>query len=158
MKWDSPEWREGRDKIISQWFLGDIAAIEFLRLLSSATELWDDLIDGDKRPLPQEISQVFTDLLVGLPNNPFYMQHRQHLTPLIIQAINSWQVANVLETGAPNERALAYTLRNMDIQIVQAIVYIIQGPARAREIAPMLWRLFAADQDDAAEWIFGAHK
>lgn len=153
--WGSTAWIVERDRILRDWF-GDVEAYKFLVLISRITELWDDIVDGDKELEASRINKVFFDAMILLPSDPFYMKHREHLTPLLIAAINSWQDANVLATGDRNQKALAYTLRNMDIQIVQAIIYITRGYDVMRDLGPAVWTLFAADQDDILTWIEGS--
>jgi len=153
--WGSENWKEVRDGVILNWFGGDRHALDFMLAISDITELWDDLIDQDKEIDRKQIDTAFYAALVRMPCNPFYIKHREYLTPLIIAAINSWQDANVLEQGDRNERALAYTLRNIDIQLVQAIVFITQGYDKMREVSPEIWKMFAAEQDDVLAWVTG---
>lgn len=155
MEWGSPEWMKARDAKLFEWFGGDVDAVELLKSLSIITELWDDLVDGDKPVTRARVDAAFFHALVRLPTNAFYIKHREYLTPLIIQSINAWQDANALEHGDRNQRALAYTLRNIDIQILQAIVYLTRGYAAMREVSLQTWILFAAEQDDALQWIAG---
>lgn len=153
MPWGSETWKNDRDRDLLEWFGGDEQAVHFMLALSDITELWDDLIDQDKEITPARIDSVFYTALFGLACNPFYQRHITYLTPLMVAAINAWKDANTLQRGTPNERAVAYTLRNLDIQIVQAIVLLTQGPEKAREIGPKLWRKFAAEQDDIQTWV-----
>lgn len=155
MQWGSESWKSVRDAQLMEWFNNDEHAVHFLLSISTITELWDDLIDKDKQLTDAMIHKGFFEALVSLPCNPFYIKHRVYLTPIIIQAINSWQDANVLQTGSRNDRAIAYTLRNMDIQLVQAIVYITQGYDKLREVSPEIWRYFGSEQDDIITWACG---
>lgn len=153
MEWGSEDWKEARDAQLLAWFGGNRHAFDFMMTLSDITELWDDLVDGDKQLTKGRIDDAFFKALVTLPTNPFFEAHKSYLVPLIIMAINSWQDANTLEHGGRNERALAYTLRQMDLQIVQAIVYITQGYDKMREVSGEIWKMFAAEQDDILTWV-----
>jgi hypothetical protein len=153
MQWGSEEWKRERDLKLLNWFSGNKDAVDFLLAISDVAELWDDLIDGDKPITKQRVNTAFMTALVELPNNPFYVEHREHLTPIIIQAANSWLDANELEKGDVNQRALAYTLRNMDIQLVQAIVYITGGFAKLRTYSADIWDYFGARQDPVLDWV-----
>ena len=155
MKWGSEEWMTERDELLMRWFNGDREAVAFLMCISRISELWDDLEDKDTVITKAQVDDAMFDALINLPCNPFYNKHRGYLTPLLINAINSWQDANMLATGTRSERALSYTLRNLDIQIIQAIVFITQGYARLREVSPELWRYFGANQDDIDTWLAG---
>ena len=154
----SEEWIIERNRRLLEWFNGDVEAVEFLLLLSDITELWDDLIDKDRPISDERINYVFEHALVTLPLHPFYQKHHQHLRPLFIHAINAWQLANKFAKGTRSERALAYTLRNMDIMIAEAIVYLTSGPARMREVSPELWKFFGAEQDDIDVWLGGGEQ
>lgn len=149
----SDEWIAERNRKLLEWFGGNVEAVEFLLLLSEITELWDDLIDRDKPVYDHQINAVFTKALVVLPQHPFYRKHTAYLSPLIMQAINAWMTANTFQKGTKSERALAYTLRNVDIMIAEAIVYLTCGWQRMREVSPELWRYFGAEQDDIDEWL-----
>lgn len=154
-RWDTPEWRQVRDAKLLEWFGGDYEALHFLNLICQITELWDDLVDQDKEITREDIDKAMMAALIYLPCNPFYTRHSAYLTPLMISSINSWQDANALSDGTRSQRALAYTLRNMDIQIVQAIVFITQGYDRLREVSQDIWSFFGADQDDIDSWLSG---
>lgn len=143
---------DDRKAQLLEWFGGDREALQFLLDISQVTELWDDIIDRDTITATQ-VNAAFWRALVTLPTNPFFQRNMAYLMPLIIQSINSWHDANELAEGTYNERAVAYTIRNMDIQIAQAIVYITQGYDRMREVSPAMWRLFAAEQDDFTVWV-----
>lgn len=155
--WGSVEWKEERDQYLREW-IGNEFAFRFLMDVSDICELWDDIIDEDKVLGAERVHKVFTAALVSLPANPFYMEHRGWLTPIILTSINSWLDANELQTGTTSERAIAYSLRNRDVQLVQAIIYITRGQDFLRSISPQLWRMFASEQDDAIEWIEGVTK
>jgi hypothetical protein len=155
MRWNSPEWRKERDAKILEWFGGNVDAVQFLKLISDITELWDDLVDKDREIPDDEIDDAMMAALIYLPLNPFYREHAAYLTPLMISSINNWKDANALSAGTRSQRALAYTLRNMDIQIVQAIVFITQGYDRLREVSQDIWTFFGADQDDIDSWLSG---
>lgn len=151
--WGSEDWKALRDAKLMHWFGGDRDAVNMLMLLSDITELWDDLIDKDKQVSDGAIHDGFFKVIVSLPNNPFYLKHRAFLTPIIIQSIASWRTANSLATGSRSERALSYTLRNADIQLVTAIVYLTRGQQAMIDIGPVLWTEFAAKQDDIDKWL-----
>lgn len=155
MKWDSDEWRQDRDLRLLTWFGGDRAALEFLYSISKITELWDDLIDKDKPITPEQINDAMFDALITLPCNPFYTRHATYLAPIMIAAISSWQDANTLAKGTRSQKALAYTLRNMDVQVIMAIITILRGRDKARELGPAIWTYLAAEQDDFDAWMAG---
>jgi hypothetical protein len=155
MRWNSDEWCKLRDAKLLEWFGGNKDAVLFMQQISAISELWDDLIDQDRDIPAAEIDDAMMTALIYLPLNPFYRQHATYLTPLMISSINNWKDANALSDGTRSQRALAYTLRNMDIQIIQAVVFITQGYVRLREVSQDIWTFFGADQDDIDIWLSG---
>lgn len=151
--WNSPTWREQRDAALLEWFGGDRDAVSFLQSISQITEFFDDVCDSDKDITAPQLGAALLQAVVGLPANPFYTKHREYLTPIIIQAVNAWHTSNTLAQGSKSERAIAYTLRNYDIHLVEAIIFITRGYEKMREISPQIWIMFAAEQDDILAWV-----
>jgi hypothetical protein len=155
MTFNSPEWCKARDESLLQWCNGDRNAAAFVMDIVQLAEVWDDIIDGDPLDMEQ-VEQAMLAGMVRLPLNPFYRRHGEYLTPLIIQAINTWKVANVLSKGDRNQRAVAYTLRHMDLQIVLAVIELTSGKQAALDIGPELWTRYAARADDGIDdWLSG---
>lgn len=155
MIWGSSEWKKERDRKLRYWFKGNEDAFNLIMAWSDIGELWDDFIDGDK-PIPvSRVHDAFMAAVVEIPGNAFYQEHRTTLTPVLIQAISAWMDANKFEHGSVSQRALAYTLRNLDIQLVQSMVYIVGGFGWLRQHSADIWDLFGAQQDDALKWIVG---
>lgn len=149
------DWKWERDRKLRYWLKGNEAAFNLLMEWSDIGELWDDFIDGDEPITVQRVHDAFMAAVVEIPNNSFFQEHRMTLTPILIQAISSWLDANKFEQGTVSQRALAYTLRNIDIQLVQCMVYIVGGFGWLRMHSADIWTLFGAEQDDAIEWIAG---
>lgn len=157
MQWGDEDWKKLRDEKIAEW-LPDSEAQVLLMLLSDIGETWDDLVDGDKPVTEASINKAFLAALFEVQENSFYKKHEHYLKPLIFHAITSWQASNTLRQGSISDRALAYTLRNMDIQILLEMIRITQGSSKAIALAPEVWRFFGADQDNALAWIYGVTK
>lgn len=152
-KYLSDDWKTQRDRVLLGWLNNDKEAFDLLMLFNDCAELWDDLIDNDKKITQENINTVFTELLVKYPNNPFYIKHRAFLTPLIISAIISWRSANSLEQGTRSERAVAYTLRSIDLNLLSMMIYIIRGHAAAVALTPEIWRTFVSRNDSIDEYL-----
>ena len=148
-----PEWYALRNEKVFEWLSGNSDAINLLLAVNQIIETWDDLIDKDRQLSDERVNLAFYNALVTVPNNNFYIEHRQYLTPIIIQAINTWLDANKLERGDVNDRAIAYTLRFMGIQLIQALVFLTGGVEKLRKHSIEMWRFLVAEQDDAMEWI-----
>lgn len=122
---------------------GHADAIAFVQALVRVCDVWDDLIDGDADVPPHLIHQAFWLALVTLPGNPFYLQHRASLHPLIVTGIASWWAANDLEErrGA-RARAIAYTARSQIADVITMACGLVGGPdwmkANAADIKLMI--------------------
>lgn len=152
-KYHSDDWFIQRDRVIKSWLNNDQDAFDLLMDLNQASELWDDLIDRDKEVTDENIHAAFTDLILRVPNNPFYIKHRATLHPILVSAIISWRTANELEKGTRSERAVAYTLRSVDLQILSVMIYLIRGQDAAIKITPEIWRTFVSRADSIEDYL-----
>lgn len=152
---DSAEWRVRRDAQMLDWFGGNQHALDFVLDIIQIAEVWDAITDRD--PIDDaQLDNAMWAAVLRLPLNPFYHKHATYLTPLIVHAINTWKDANVLAKGNRDQRAVAYTLRHMDLQIVQAVVRLTRGDAVLRQLGPEIWTLYAARPDDGIDkWLSG---
>lgn len=115
---------------------GDMEALAFIEALHQIVDLWDDLIDRDKCVSDEEISLAFTNALISLPRNSFYVRHFSLLNPLIDAGITDWHTANALE-ATKDEINLreAYVLRCSLLTVTIMVAKIIGGPEWARQIS-----------------------
>lgn len=91
---------------------GNMDAVLFLESVMRITQVWDDLIDKDRVPMPHEINSAWRDALTGIPRNPFYRAFVNELLPLMDMFITDWHCANELEKGAEQEKRIAYIIRD----------------------------------------------
>jgi hypothetical protein len=127
----------------------DEGALEFLRIVFSTVELWDDLVDRDAGISEDAVHQVFTQLLIDLPQCSFYRAFQQQLSAALLVAITSWHTSNAMMGGSAAERAQAYTLRKEFINLVVLCVALVSGFEKAKAASLLGWRDSAAD--DPAE-------
>lgn len=128
MEWDSPEWREERNKKLLAWLKDDFDAFMCVLGFSAISETWDDLIDGDKKPSPEEINRAFLTAIVHLNANRFYVRHCATILPVVFIGINSWFDANELEKSTKvDHRALAFYIRNYCYEIVSICAFCVGG-------------------------------
>lgn len=151
LTWDTPAWRQLRDAKLRDWLLGDELAVDCALMISNALEVWDDLIDRDQALDAATINKAFWDLLITLPNNPFYARHRARLEPLLIATINGWLDAEAL-VKRPEEhwRWLAFYLRNTGNEMIPACAFIVGGFANMRRVS-LAMREFLA-HETFADW------
>lgn len=90
----------------------DPQAVEFLRFMNLAVNVWDDLIDGDNPKLrPSDVHRAFEAMLVHIPRNAFYQRWRAELQPVIEVAIAEWRASVDMQAGDREQVVRAHTLR-----------------------------------------------
>lgn len=126
---------ENEPQFLDRVLLGHRPAVAFCQQLGAISQIWDDLVDGDKEVSSDEINAAFWRALVEVPANPFYQQHFTHLQPLIQAAITDWLDANELERGSTHEQQVAWVLRDSVGAIVVHCAYLVGGYAHMREVS-----------------------
>ena len=114
---------------------GDPDARDFLTTLIHVAHVWDDLIDGDKIVVPEQIHCAFEAALLWLPRNPFYQRHAGELNVLLQNSIRNWQLANEIERSRQiGLYPASFVLRSSYADIVAQVAYITGGPKLALTI------------------------
>jgi len=151
IEFDSPEWREERNKKLNEWLLGNQDAIRLVLDMGQLIETWDDLIDKDKPISDSDINDSFYAATVSLPLNPFYAQHAPLIASQMIVSINSWQDANALETSDNEKmRMLAFHIRNYTTEILNICVFLVGGMAHLRNTSMEIREFFT--HESYANW------
>lgn len=129
-----------------QWAAkGDQAAAAFLQAITDAAHVWDDVVDGDVPVPPESIDGAFEALVLIVPANPFYRQHRASLDPLIQQAALNWRVATAIERDADAPKHVSYILRSSYIDLIGQVALLTGGPLWAVEVITQV-RLLNQDE------------
>jgi hypothetical protein len=147
MEFDTLGWRKQRDAKYREW-IRDPAAIAFVTLLGDTAELFDDVVDKDKPVTDAAVARVLFFVLTDLPVNPFFERHKLQLVPLMHMAINAWLDANDLEKGDKTDRARAYVLRDLMIEVVMHTVFLLHGRQRQRELSLEIRQFFLHETFD----------
>lgn len=141
--WDAEQWRVLRDAKLLEWMLGDKDAVRFLVAVSTVAECWDDLID-EAVVTEQRIHRAFTDALIGLNFNPFFVRHRDMLLPAMIMSINGWLDANDMQRSSDRtQRACAFVLRNLGIELIPLAAMLVGGWEHMRDVSQPVREFFA---------------
>ena len=113
---------------------GDSAAIDFCSIVFRASQVLDDLVDGD--PVSgEQVVETFWDIMVGLPQNPFYRQHVDTLVPMLQVFLQDWEDANRLERMGEHEQNIGFVLRDTVGGIITHVAGLVAGRAWQRAIA-----------------------
>lgn len=151
MTHDSIEWRKVRDQKLREW-IGEPNAERFLVQVSTIIELWDDLIDKDKELTDAHIHHAMQIAVVDMNKNPFYREHFDYFQPIFDLCLNSWHDSLELEQGSKSDKANAFVLRNISLQLVPLIIQLLRGREEARKVSTEIWKFFTA-HDDVLEYI-----
>lgn len=118
---------------------GNADAVRLCLDLVKITDIWDDLIDGDKLVSGARIDAAFMRMLVELPANDFFVAHRARLLPVMVSAILNWKIANAYEaTGRLELLEISHNMRYGIFDVLLAVVTICGGWEWAAEVGPEL--------------------
>ncbi|HWI68294.1 MAG TPA: hypothetical protein VNS88_07930 [Nitrospiraceae bacterium] len=123
---------------------GNKAAEALLRDGWGAMAVWDDLIDQDRVPTPEEINLAMWRLIATIPANPFYREHFADLFPLIKNAALTWMASNEVEE---EHRLLAKTMALHFIDLIVACALICGGVDHAVVTARVNWLAFFLEEE-----------
>lgn len=147
-RWDSEEWRAIRDTKLLEW-LQNPDAVRFFLDLSHFVEIFDDLVDQDAPVSQKDLAHAVFSTLYHIPANPFFNAHRTTLLPIIFNSTNAWLDSNELASGDETEKALAYTLKGLGIDVLLACISITRGVDYLRSVSADIRRAFMAHQSFA---------
>jgi hypothetical protein len=151
MKFDSEEWLKLRDDKLTEW-LGDPSAVQLAQIIGQSTELFDDMLDRDVDIGQEKIFHLMHSLWVILPFNEFWNRHKHFLMPILMMSLNAWLDSNKLEGGDAADTVYAYTMRNLTLQVLPMMVYIIHGEKRMREVSLEIHKFFT-DHESYEEYL-----
>lgn len=146
MKFDTPEWRDERDRLLLEWMLGTTEAVDFLVTLFHIAEVWDDLIDKDKPVSDDQINEAFVMSLFDLGENPFYARHGAFLRPVMVLGVNAWlDSVNYERHADPHWLTWAFVLRNWYMELVSACAFVVGGFAHMRKVSMEARQFFQSE-------------
>ena len=142
---DSNPWREQRNRLLSKW-IGCPEAEAWILDYFDVAELFDDLIDKDKEITRDRIYQALFECMVDMPNNPFFVEHRAVLIPILHMGINCWMDSNALEKRHALEGLhFSYVMRAAYMAIIQTVVELVQGRDAMRDCSLEIVEFFGTE-------------
>lgn len=121
-------------------------AVKWLLDLFHAFQIFDDFADDD--PVSRaDLNLLIWNTLVGMQQNPFYVQNSFRLLPVVSINILKWQASDTVER-AGNADAKSYNWRAGYYDIVLAVVQIYHGPDFAAQNAHIVLGLYGETYDD----------
>lgn len=147
-QWDSDSWRQLRDAKLMEW-VQDPDAVRFFLDLSHFVEIFDDLVDQDVPVSKKDLANAAFSAIYHIPANPFFNAHRATLLPIMFTCTNAWLDSNELAGGSEAEKAIAYTLKGLGVDVLLACISITRGVEYLREVSAEIRRVFMAHQSFA---------
>ena len=144
--------------LIFAW-INDVDAYAFFVDVCKAFEFWDDLIDKDKELTTKHINNTMFSLMISIPNNSFYIQHRTNLTPVLAAIINAWAyLIPALEKNHPTAVNTVYVVRRCvtsNADLLLHIIMLLHGVKYVEAIADDLAVFFTAKEELFSEYVDG---
>lgn len=129
---------------------GHQPAIDYFMLVRDVLHFWDDLIDRDRPLRDTDINAAMFKVLVLLPQNSFYAEFKDSLTPVLVNAIANWQAANQFERGDdPDQLELAFVIRSDYANILIHCAYLVGGYFWMNEVTPLIRSLWTSENFQA---------
>lgn len=125
------------DDLLSYALKGDGPAIECAKILVNASQVLDDLWDGDKPVDRTKLFEMILSLLVDLNRNAFFIQLREPMTQAVEDALMQWVAANDIEEDGEDARELlvAYVIRSSTTDLLIKMARLLGGRAWERTVA-----------------------
>ena len=122
------------------------SAIEWLIMLFDCIQSFDDFADNDEVSR-DNLNALIWNVLVAMPDNSFFTQHKSTLIPNISNMILKWQASDFVEkNGFADEKSFVWRAGYYDI--VLAVVQICHGPQYAIENAHLVLNLYGENYED----------
>ena len=114
---------------------GNAAAADFLRVFVAHCHMLDDIVDDDRFCDDERMIASETEWLLALTGNPFFLQHRALLVPLIIQSYNAWLDSNDWALSSDSYKRLAAdVLKGFYHEVVWQVAFLCGGWPHLRAV------------------------
>lgn len=147
-EWGTQEWRDNRNAQLLEW-VGDPEAVRFCLDVSQFCEVFDDFVDADVPVQQGDMALAVFNAMYHIPANHFFHTHRIALLPVMFMCTNAWLDSNELAKGDTSDKALAYTLKGLGVELVMACVGITRGVDYLRTVSVDIRRAFMTHQSFA---------
>jgi hypothetical protein len=121
-------------------------AIDWLLLIWSAIQTFDDFADGDNVERA-DLDALIWNTLVALPCHPFFAANAQALGGAVSTAILKWQASDKAERdGLADARSFVWRAGFYDVVLV--VLNLCYGPSVAQSKAHLVMHLYGERLDD----------
>lgn len=148
-----PELEAAQERDLLLWATkGDPHAAGFLLSLYQASQIADDIADGEDKP--GDMARLMAVMFGQVCTNPFYLAHSVELRQVILTATANWLQATRWEDQDQHRQSYAFVWRESLDQIAVAVAEIIGGFEWATEVrSATADQLYTGDQRETfKEW------
>ena len=117
-------------------------AFKYLQEIAFVARIVDDLIDRDREASAAEVERMAEILLVSLPQNRFFQQHRDRLEAAHAIAWNAWTDSNWLTRGDAVDKIYAHVLRDAINEVLPLVALLAGDYKRMHQVSHAMRRLF----------------
>lgn len=114
---------------------GNADAFDWMWSFWSFTHLIDDCVDRDVKVSSAQASNSLAEFVTILSQNPFFLQNKNYLYPLIISACSRWEIGDDLENGTIEDKVRSQVVRCGDIDIYLGVAFILGGYSHMQDCA-----------------------
>lgn len=130
-------------KLVEEAVLGNKDALAFLNAMARVLHWYDDVIDRDKEMVDEHTHLCMWDALITLPTNRFYRDNITMLSPILVQSIVNWRIANDVERASASsirDLGFAFIIRSTYVDLVSMSALIVGGVEHAVRVGPDIRR------------------
>ena len=135
-------YEEATHAIIKEAAGKNMAAAHYLWNLACISRTIDDIYDQDQEVTREQMLEAIEYLLIEMPFNPFFVQHRDTLQSQHVSMYNAWMAANLWERGDETEQIYAHVWRDLFQEILPLVALLTQGTKKMNEVSLKVRQLF----------------
>ena len=120
-------------------------AAEWLLMVWQAIQTFDDVADDDE-VLRAELDATIWNVLVAMPQNPFFARHAGTLLPLLGTMVLKWQASDRVEREGQAD-ARSFTWRAGYYELILVAVQLIHGASAAASVAHKVLGMYGESLD-----------
>lgn len=120
-------------------------AAEWLLMVWQAIQTFDDVADDDE-VLRAELDATIWNVLVAMPQNPFFARHAGTLLPLLGTMVLKWQASDRVERDGQAD-ARSFTWRAGYYELILVAVQLIHGASAAASVAHKVLGMYGESLD-----------
>ena len=140
---------------ILEWMKGNEIAADFIWKMALMTQVADDLVDEDDIDKHHYMTKLLSLCLFEIPQNPFFKQYSDTLTPLLATSFQIWSWTDMWGAGDdPELNLFGYCYREHTEQAMVMAAYLIGGQDHARWVARDMVEFYrGAGSEKFSDWL-----